>query len=120
MREFLQMPRVSPAAFQQESHAGADVEQRLGSTTLMPRLLGCTNPPSDYSSGRDLFESRGWPWLLAGSYYNYAVLEPGQITVTFPNGLFEVRDWDYRLVAKPEFSSATLEAVMRENKRFYH
>jgi hypothetical protein len=87
--------------------------------TLMRRLLGCSNEYSDYSSGQDLFTGQGWDWLVAGSYYNYAVLEPGQITVTFPNGTYEVRDDKYQLLDKPQFNGDVLEAVMRENTRFH-
>ena len=87
--------------------------------TLMQRMLGCKNTYSDYSSGRDLFDGPSWDWLLAGSYYNYAVLEPEQITVTFPNGIYEVRDRDYRLLDKPQFNGSVLESVMHENIRFH-
>lgn len=88
--------------------------------TLMRRLLNCTNPSSDYSSGTDLYDGPQWNWLVAGSYYNYAVLEPGQITVTFPNGMYEVRDYNYRLMDHPQFDADVLEAVMAENTRFHH
>jgi membrane-anchored protein YejM (alkaline phosphatase superfamily) len=87
--------------------------------TLMRRLLACGNAYSDYSSGRDLFDGPQWDWLIAGSYYNYAVLEPEQITVTFPNGTYEVRDNNYRLLDEPKFNAEVLEAVMRENTRFH-
>ena len=87
--------------------------------TLMRRLLGCSNASSDYSSGQDLFDGPQWDWLVAGSYYNYAVLEPGQVTVTFPNGLYEVRDNNYQLLNDPQFNGEVLEAVMRENTRFH-
>jgi membrane-anchored protein YejM (alkaline phosphatase superfamily) len=87
--------------------------------TLLRDLLGCTNPPADYAIGRNLFEGIGWDWLLVGSYYNYAVLEPDQITITYPNGQFEVRDWDYRILAEPEIRGAVLQAVIRDNSRFY-
>jgi membrane-anchored protein YejM (alkaline phosphatase superfamily) len=87
--------------------------------TLMRRLLACSNDYSDYASGVDLFEGPQWDWMIAGSYYNYAVLEPEQITVTFPNGTYEVRDNDYRLMDEPQFNSDVLEAVMRENTRFH-
>jgi hypothetical protein len=89
------------------------------SPTLMRRLLACSNDYSDYSSGRDLFDGSQWDWLLAGSYYNYAVLEPGQVTITFPNGTYEVRDENYRLLDNPQFNAEVLEAVMRENTRFH-
>jgi membrane-anchored protein YejM (alkaline phosphatase superfamily) len=88
-------------------------------TTLLQRMLGCRNPPADYASGRDLFSRPQWDWLIVGSYYNYAVLEPEQITITFPNGRYEVRGWDYRLLEQPQFNSSVLEAVMRENTRFH-
>ncbi len=87
--------------------------------TLVRRLLGCNNDYSDYSSGNDLYEGPQWDWMIAGSYYNYAVLEPEQITVTFPNGLYEVRDRNNRLLEQPQFNGEVLEAVMRENTRFY-
>lgn len=87
--------------------------------TLMRRLLGCSNAYSDYSVGQDLYDGPQWKWLIAGSYYNYAVLEPEQVTVTFPNGTFEVRNWNYQLLDKPQFNGDILEAVMHENTRFY-
>jgi membrane-anchored protein YejM (alkaline phosphatase superfamily) len=87
--------------------------------TLMQDLLGCSNPPSDYASGRNLFAGEDWSWLLAGSYYNYAVLESDQITITYPNGRFEVRDWNYRIRTDPEIRGPVLQSVTRENSRFY-
>jgi hypothetical protein len=87
--------------------------------TLMARLLGCANPAQDYSSGADLLNRQSWDWLLAGSYYNYAVLEPDQITITFPNGTYEVRDWNYAILENPQFRSEVLQAVIRENSRFH-
>jgi len=87
--------------------------------TLMTEMLGCSNPATDYASGANLFEQRNWEWLVAGSYYNYAILEPDQITITYPGGNFEVRDWDYQVIAKPEVRGRILEAVAAENIRFF-
>ena len=103
--------------------AGAVYEHRTSHydivPTLMQDLFGCTNPPSDYSAGRSLFDGQSWDWIVAGSYYNYAVLEPDQITVTYPNGLYEVRDWDYHLAPNPQFRGDVLEAVSEQNARFH-
>ncbi len=87
--------------------------------TLMEELLGCSNPPSDYSVGFNLFDGQEWDWLVAGSYYNYALIEPDQVTITFPSGLFEVRDWDYRLLDTPQFRGDVLEAASEQNSRFF-
>jgi membrane-anchored protein YejM (alkaline phosphatase superfamily) len=85
----------------------------------MRELFRCENPARDYSVGNSLFELQEWDWLVAGSYYNYALLEPDQITVTFPNGLYEVRDWDYRLSDSPQFRGDVLEAVSEQNARYF-
>jgi membrane-anchored protein YejM (alkaline phosphatase superfamily) len=87
--------------------------------TLMQDALGCSNDPADYASGNNLFRGKSWDWILAGSYYNYAVLEPDQVTVTYPNGQYEVRDWDYRILGNPEVRGEVLMSVTRENSRFY-
>lgn len=87
--------------------------------TLARRLLGCNNPPADFSIGHDLLQGPQWDWLLAGSYYNYALIEPGQVTVTFPNGAYEVRDDHYRLLKNPRLNLRVLEDAMYENSRFY-
>lgn len=87
--------------------------------TLMRELFSCSNPASDYSIGQNLFDMKEWDWIVAGSYFNYAILEPDQVTVTFPNGLYEVRDWEYRLSRKPEFRGDVLEAVSEQNARFF-
>jgi membrane-anchored protein YejM (alkaline phosphatase superfamily) len=87
--------------------------------TLMQEVLGCSSPPSDFSSGSNLFSGKDWDWLLAGSYYNYAVIEPDQITVTYPSGSFEVRDWNYNIAPDPQVRGDVLESVIKENSRFY-
>lgn len=87
--------------------------------TLMKDLLNCQNPPEDYASGKDMFAVTSWDWLVAGSYYNYAVVEPDQTTITFPSGRYEVRDNNYQLMNKPDINTDVLEAVMRENTRFH-
>ena len=87
--------------------------------TLMQELFSCSNPPSDYSVGQNLFDMNEWDWMVSGSYFNYAVLEPDQVTVTFPNGLYEVRDWEYRLSREPQFRGDVLEAVSEQNARYF-
>jgi membrane-anchored protein YejM (alkaline phosphatase superfamily) len=86
--------------------------------TLMQSFFGCSNEPSDYSVGQNLLDGEAWTWMVAGSYFNYAVLEPDQVIVTFPNGLYEVRDWDYRLIPEPVLRGEVLEAVSEQNARF--
>jgi len=86
--------------------------------TLMKHGLHCTNSCSDYSSGRDLFSPEQWDWHIVGSYYNFAIIEPAQVTVQFPGGYFQVRDHQYHIIDKPTYSSHLTDAL-NEMGRFY-
>jgi membrane-anchored protein YejM (alkaline phosphatase superfamily) len=52
--------------------------------TLVSGVFGCTNPPSDYSSGHSLFSDTQWDWLIAVSHNDYALVEPDRETMEFP------------------------------------
>ena len=86
--------------------------------TLLSQLFGCTNPPSDYASGHDLFSDAQWDWLIATGYRDYALIEPEQVTVVY-SASYEVRDRSYRLVVNPTLPRDSLRAALREMSRFY-
>ena len=81
-------------------------------------MLGCSNPPSDYSSGGDLFTGPEWDWLVAASYTGFAVVEPRQVTVS--SGVyFETRDaQDYRVLPDASLDRDVLLRAIRETSRF--
>lgn len=87
--------------------------------TLMTHVFGCTSPGADYCSGNDLFSEKEWDWLIVGSYYNFAIVEPGQVTVQYPGGYFEVRDREYRIMEKPALHASVLTPAFREIGRFF-
>lgn len=87
--------------------------------TLFQDLLGCSNPPEDVSIGRNLFDEQEWQWLIAGSYFNYAIVEPDRLTITYPSGTFEVYDWNYRLIPDASVRQQVLLEVISANTRFY-
>ena len=86
--------------------------------TLVTELFGCTNPPSDYSSGHSLFSGVQWDWLIGASYEDFALIEPGRVTVVFPSG-YEIRDGSYRLVPNPTLPRGLVRDAMHEMSRFY-
>jgi membrane-anchored protein YejM (alkaline phosphatase superfamily) len=86
--------------------------------TLLTGVFGCTNPPSDYASGQDLFTGRPWDWLIAASYTHFALVEPDQVTIVSPTS-YEIRDRNYRLIPNPTLPRDHLRAAMHEMRRFY-
>lgn len=106
-------PGRAPAEFQHRT-SHYDV-----TPTLFSELLGCSNPASDVAIGRNLFDGTGWSWLIAGSYFNYAIVEPDRLTITFPSGNFEVYDWDYHPIDDAAVRKDVLSDVMAANTGFY-
>jgi len=88
--------------------------------TLLEGLLGCTNPPADYSVGRNLFDGISWDWIIAGSYHAHAIVEPGQVMVSEPGGFAEVLGPDYRPSVDARLNAQRIEESLREMRRFYH
>ncbi len=87
--------------------------------TVVRHLFGCSNPPSDYSSGHDLFSDAQWDWIIATSYDDFALVEPDRSTVIGRTGYYEIRDADYRLIPRPQVRADVLRAAMHEMSRFY-
>ncbi len=86
--------------------------------TLMKEVFMVTNPESDYCSGKNLFSEEDWSWLLTGSYFNFAIVEPNQVTVQFPGGYYEVRDRHYQIIKRPQISPNIVSALS-EMGRFF-
>jgi hypothetical protein len=87
--------------------------------TLLEGLLGCTNPPGDYSVGRNLFDGVSWDWIIAGSYHAHAIVEPDRVMVSEPGGFAEVLGTDYRPAADARLDPQRIEETLRAMRRFY-
>lgn len=102
----------------------SDIIQRRTShndipATLITELFGCTNNPSDYCSGNHLFTNSQWDWLIAGSYYNYAIIDTQQLVINYPGGYFEVRNYQYEIINKPKLNRQILSQALNETNRFF-
>jgi len=86
--------------------------------TLMQQVFGCTNPPTDYAVGRSLFSGESWDWMMAGSYTDHAIIEPGLVIVSHPGGFVEVRGADYRPVSGAELNPGLIQKSLEAQQRF--
>jgi membrane-anchored protein YejM (alkaline phosphatase superfamily) len=87
--------------------------------TLLQEVFGCTNPPEDYSVGRNLFAGQSWDWLVTGSYNSHAILQPDRVIVTHPGGFVEALGEDYRPLSGARLDASVIEAALRDMRRFY-
>ncbi len=54
--------------------------------TLMQKVFNCKNPLADYTVGQSLFTAGHRPFLIDGSYTDYAYVTPTQIIRVYPGG----------------------------------
>lgn len=87
--------------------------------TLMARYLGCTNEPSDYSSGRDLLSDGGFdrPFVV-GSYFNHAFVIGDDVYDVGPTGTKEYEFGDIGAGSDADHLRA-IQRVRREMHSFY-
>ena len=86
---------------------------------LMQRVLRCQNPSSDYSIGKNIFHQKSRNYLIAGSYINFAIIEPDRITTVNPSGNISVTD--LHLKQKPTLKPHVdiIKKAMRDMRKFY-
>ena len=87
--------------------------------TLLTEVLGCTNPPDDYAIGTNLFAGTDWEFLPVRSYFNQAIVTADRVIVTYPGGIFEIRDRDYRPTGSLQLDRAAVEAALDARQRFF-
>ncbi|WP_417762549.1 DUF3413 domain-containing protein [Shewanella sp.] len=87
--------------------------------TLMTQVLGCTNPPSDYSAGRHLLQPDDSTWLYVGDNRVFAIYQENEITVIDRHGKYRIYNEDYSQRLRKKMSAPELLDVMREGRRFY-
>jgi len=88
--------------------------------TLMRDLLGCSNPPGDYSNGLPLFDEDGHDFRLEKNWTDQGILFDQRLRL-FPalggSEMHDFRDWK-KLPERPEDRRYDA-AAMREISRFY-
>lgn len=86
--------------------------------TLLQEVFGCTNAPSDYSVGRNLFSGEPWQWMMAGSYTSHAIVEPERIIVSHPGGFVEILGSDWRPAADRKLDGQLIQDTLEAQQRF--
>lgn len=86
--------------------------------TLLGEVFGCTNPAGDYSIGTNLFAGADWAFLPVRSYFNQAIVTPTEVIITYPGGIYEVRDRSYRSKDSLRLDKGAVEAALQTQRRF--
>jgi len=87
--------------------------------TLMKKALGVTTPISAYSVGRSLFSSHRPPYLIVGSYVDYAILQPSQTTIIYSTNDYGITYPDGHIKPGAKLNPALIRSVYKKLNRYY-
>jgi len=89
------------------------------SVTLVQELLGVSSNPTDFSSGRSLFDERKRKWVIAGDSRELALVTDTQTTVLDKFGNYKLYDQDYQRLKNVSPRLPVLMQGLTELQRFY-
>lgn len=89
------------------------------SVTLLQDMLGVSSNPSDYSSGRNLFDESRRRWILSGDTRELALITGTQTTVIDKFGNYKLYDKDYKRLRDETPKMPVLMQGLTELQRFY-
>jgi len=87
--------------------------------TLMTRMLGSLNAFSDYSVGTSLLTKGHRPYLIVGSYVDYAILQKNRITTIYPGGDYAVSHMNGRTIPGARLDMVTFQKVFRDLNKYF-
>ena len=87
--------------------------------TLMKGALGVKTPAVDYSVGDSLFGQKTLPYLIVGSYLNYAVLQKNQTTILYPGGDYDITYPDGRPKHNAKLNTVLMAQIYKTLNRYY-
>ncbi len=87
-------------------------------TTIIQNIYKCSNPASDYSIGKNLFDSTQRPFIILSGYNDKVVRINNDIMVFDDFGSIQQYDNLYRPVKKP-LDSGVIKAGLQSFRQFY-
>lgn len=87
--------------------------------TLLQQVLGCNTPSQVYSVGQSLFDLSQKPYLIAGSYGDYAIVTKTQIMRFYPSGDYAVNDIQGRSNPEARLKYSTLKSAYKDLNRYF-
>lgn len=88
--------------------------------TLLTNVLGCQNPPKDYSVGKLLSDPTVPTYMIVGSYIDFGVVEKNRITTIFPTGTYQITNLHGQLLPDAQLDLPIMRQVFKDLRRFYN
>ena len=89
--------------------------------TLMPEILGVTNPTEDFSVGHSLWSENPRTWFISSSYSNTAIVEKDRLVLINSAGMLSFKDRNNRSTENDRRTANLMQAIellSRYRKRY--
>lgn len=87
--------------------------------TLIDDLLGCKIESSKYSIGKNIFNPKQTPFIIAGSYVNSAVITDQNIFLLASNGAITTQDKKARILSNKPHDFLIIKKTLELMRKFY-
>ncbi|OGT43229.1 MAG: hypothetical protein A3F13_06290 [Gammaproteobacteria bacterium RIFCSPHIGHO2_12_FULL_40_19] len=82
--------------------------------TLLTRVLGVTNPVSDYSVGNDFFSKKQQKFIIAGNYAYYALITKNMSMQFHDSGFYRFTDLKMKPLSDEALTPSDARQLLRE------
>ena len=86
--------------------------------TLLKRVLGVSNPVTDYSAGDDFFSKKQRDFAIVGNYAYYAVVANHQVMEFHDSGLYQFYDSHMAPLPYEKADPALMDKVLQQIKQY--
>jgi membrane-anchored protein YejM (alkaline phosphatase superfamily) len=86
--------------------------------TLLKRVLGVSNPSSDYSIGDDFFSKKQMPIVIAGNYSYFALITKNNIMQFQKSGLYQFTDLQMKPLKNKIDNQVALADALHDMKMY--
>jgi membrane-anchored protein YejM (alkaline phosphatase superfamily) len=81
-------------------------------------MFNCQAKIASYSVGMNLLAKNSRPYLMVGSYIDFALVEKDRITTVYPLGNYTIESLQGQPLVGASLRSATLQEMMAELTRY--
>ncbi len=88
--------------------------------TLMQGIFGCHDRVENYTVGKSLFSAGGRPFLIAGSYADYAIIMPTGVMRVYPDGDYTLNNLQGHVVRRIAIKPKMFTQVLQVLTQYFH
>jgi len=88
--------------------------------TILQNVFNCKNPVTDYSYGKNLYNTSHRNWLLVSSNDDFAIIQPKRLITVRSDGTYDITDSHLNPINNARLEPQLINTVLESSKSFYN